>query len=122
VKQFLILFLISASASFCQAQIKVDSNYTILANGIKGQSEIISKILGDLSSITIRENASGKVCTPTSAQYTIIIQSESFHAQNARDAEKYLNRAKPKDRIIIDGIVLPQNCFAPPKQIVITII
>lgn len=110
-----------ASVSFCQAQIKVDSNYTILARGVTGKTAVLSEILGDLGSLTIRENISGKVCAPISAQYTVIIQSESFHAQNARDAENYINRAKPKDRIIIDRIVLPKDCFVPPRQIVITI-
>ncbi|MFI5206048.1 MAG: hypothetical protein ACHQVK_03835 [Candidatus Paceibacterales bacterium] len=121
MKQLTALLLAFGFVSFCQAQIKVDSNYTIMARGINGKADVSPYILGDLNSLMIKEKPTGKICTPVSMQYSFIIQSESFHAQNAKEAQKFLGRLKPKDRVIIDKIILPQNCFQPPKQIEITV-
>lgn len=119
-KYFAPLFLLLSFALSTAAQIKVDSNYTILARGIEG-TNILGFIYADFNCIVIKENATGKTCTPVSAQYTFLIGSETFHAGNAKDAQRYMNRSKPKDKIFIDHIVLASGCFTPPKQIVITV-
>lgn len=113
---FLFSFAFTASA-----QIKVDSNYTILAKGVEGTTNILGFIYADFNRIIIKENSTGKTCTPIAMQFTFLIGSETFHAGNAKDAQQYMNRSKPKDKIFIDHIVLPTGCFTPPKQIVITV-
>ena len=115
----LVLLLVSASIS--HAQIKVDSNYTILAKGIDEKLSPLPFIYGNLACITIKEKSSGKICSPASMEFTLIFQNETFHASNTTEAKKYLSRMKPKDVIIIDKIKMPADCFTPPKQIAITI-
>ena len=114
-----LLFLLNFASSIC-AQIKVDSNYTILARDIKGKN-IVSAIEWDLNRLMIKENMSESICSPVSMQITLLIKSETFHAANATEAQKYMLRSKPGDKIFIDKIVLPSGCFTPPKQIVITV-
>ena len=115
----LVLLLVSASIS--HAQIKVDSNYTILAKGIDEKLSPLPFIYGNLACITIKEKSSGKICSPSSMEFTFLINNETFHAKNTAEAQPYINRMRPKDLIFIDKIKMPADCFAPPKQIIIPI-
>jgi hypothetical protein len=116
-----ILFFFFWFGHVAQAQIKVDTNYTILARGVTGNSNVAAFIFGNFNSLMIQENSSGKICSPASAQYTFVIGSETFHTANAKEAQTYVTRSKPKDKVFIDNIVMPSGCFIPPNQIQITI-
>ncbi len=121
MKLTVILCFFLLFANIVAAQIKVDSNYTVFAMGIDDKLEIFHYILRDLNRLHLKENSSGKICKPLSMHFTFIIQSEIFYTNNISKAQTFLPRMKPLDTIIIDNIVLPSNCFRPPKQIVMAI-
>jgi hypothetical protein len=102
------------------AQIKVDTGYTILAKGVD-ENKNPQPFIYLNNNMVIKENATGRTCSPVSMQFTLRINGETFRAANVKEAQKYLDRMKPKDIIYIENIKLPQDCFAPPKQIVITV-
>lgn len=121
MKLLTALLLLVSFAFTTSAQIKVDSNYTILAKGVEANTNIVPFIEWDFNRIIIKENATGKICSPASMQFTLAIKSEMFQFNNAKDAVRCMARSKPGDKIFIDKIVLPSGCFTPPKQIVITV-
>ena len=108
-------------ANIANAQIKVDSNYTILVKGIDEKLNPLGFLYGNLAALMIKENATGKVCSPASMEFTLRINNETFHVTTSIEADKYLPRMKPKDVIFVEKIKMPASCFTPPKQIVITI-
>ena len=77
----LVLLLVSVSIS--HAQIKVDSNYTILAKGIDEKLSPLPFLYANLACLTIKEKLSGRMCSPIAMQYTFMIQNETFHAKNS---------------------------------------
>ncbi|MES2619981.1 MAG: hypothetical protein V4615_03945 [Bacteroidota bacterium] len=113
----LLLFIVSAAT----AQIKIDSGYTVLSAGVEDSNMTVAFLLGDLNTLMVKENASGNTCIPVSMQWTFIISSEIFQTTNLVVAKSHLPRLKPKDLIFIEKMVFNPNCFAPPKQIEITI-
>ncbi|HLP52497.1 MAG TPA: hypothetical protein VK154_16530 [Chitinophagales bacterium] len=92
-----------------------------MARGITGVADVSPYLYSDLNKIMVRENSSGKICSPARMQFTFIINSEAFHFTDVTEANKYVLRTKPKDKIIIENIVMPKGCFDPPKQIVLII-
>lgn len=121
MKFTMLLFFLFVFFSAATAQIKIDSGYTVMSAGVEDSNMSVAFLLGDLSTLMVKENTSGKSCIPVSMQWTFIINSEIFQTTNIVEAKKQLPRLKPKDLIFIEKIVLPEGCFPPPKQIEITI-
>jgi hypothetical protein len=107
--------------SHCNAQIKIDTNYILIAKGVEYKSGAFIGWTGNLDSLMIKEISSGKTCMLASAEWTFIIKSEIFHDHKPFDVKTHLGILQPKDKIFIEKIVLPADCFRPPKQIAITV-
>jgi len=116
-----ILFLASVFYHTGSAQLKVDSGYTVFAKGLENKSPE-PFLRADPLNMVIKENSTGKTCSPISIQCNFVLQNEFFRTSNMGEVQKYLMRLKPKDKMIIEKIVLPAGCFPPPKQITIDII
>lgn len=121
MKFSMLLFFFLAVFSAASAQIKIDSGYTVMSAGVEDSNMSVAFLLGDLSTLMVKENASGKSCIPVSMQWTFIINSDIFQTTSLLEAKNFLPRLKPKDLIFIEKMVLPEGCFPPPKQIEITI-
>jgi hypothetical protein len=121
MKFFLPLFYFIAIASTTAAQIKIDTGYTVVLRGMEDKEASYAYFLPDPARLMIKENASGKTCTPLSMHWTFIIKSEIFQTTSIAEAKKHMLRLTPKDLIFLEKIVMPSGCFPPPKQIEIKI-
>ncbi|HWB64680.1 MAG TPA: hypothetical protein VG603_14290 [Chitinophagales bacterium] len=113
---FFLGFVLNATA-----QIKVDSNYTVLYPTAAGPKAVPASYITDFNDFVIKENSTGIICKPASMQVTLLIGSEAYHPKSIKEVGPILDRAKPKDKIFLDHIKMPDGCFAPPKSIVINI-
>jgi len=108
--------------NIARAQVKVDKGYTILTNDSTQKTDLAHFLLADPFNMKIKEDASGKACSPSSIQCSFFMKNnEVFRTSNLGEIQKYLMSLQPKDKVIIDKIVLPAGCFPPPKQIVVEV-
>lgn len=113
------LFLMAVVST--SAQVQVDSNYTVLAQNIVGVGDVIPFLLPDFNRLVIQDKRSGKMCRPEHMEFTFVINSEALPAPTIDVANYLAARVKPRDKIFIDKIIMPKDCFEPPKQIVLVI-
>lgn len=112
---FLFLFLVNET----KAQLKIDSNYTLLLGDAEYKNGSFVMYY-NLDSLWIKEVASGKICRLIAAEWVASMQGSVYRKKSFAEVERDLPM-KPKDKLFIDRIVLERGCFLPPKQIVIGI-
>lgn len=121
MKLLSVLLLLLGPVAFVSAQVQVDSNYTVLAQNVVGVGDVIPFLLPDFNRLVIQDNRSGKMCRPEHMDFTFVINSEALPAPTMDVANYLAARVKPRDKIFIDKIIMPKDCFDPPKQIVLVI-
>ena len=120
MKYLTLIFSLLLFSHFSQAQIEVDSAYTVMVGTHQGDSAL-PFLLASPDRIVVKENATGKTCPLASPSYKVFIDAIIFKATNTEELKELLKRSKPKDIIYIENIHLGSTCFKAPKQIIVRI-
>src|SRR5688572_13777354 len=89
------------------AQIRINPSFSLITKQKEFQDR--SYFLPDFSntdSIFIKEKGTGRVCQMAWCRWRFIIESEVFIVKDMEQVPNYLIRLKPKDKIIMEKIVL----------------
>ena len=111
---------------FCflvSAQVKIDPAYSIVTKNREFQnSSYFCPDFSNKDSIFIKEKSTGKICQLTWCRWKFILESQEVIIKDMEQVANFLLLLKPKDKIIMEKIVLLPDCFAPPEQIIIGVI
>lgn len=121
MKTFCLFLFLTGMVAKTIAQVTVDNGYTILSKDSLQKMDITQFLLADPYNMVIKENASGKTCSPTSIECSFIMKNEVYKTRHLGEIQQYLKRLQPKDKVIIEKILLPSGCFAPPRKITIEV-
>jgi hypothetical protein len=123
MKKLCLLLLMAIAFSAAKSQIKVDAGYTILYKDIdeKKYPDPSAFLYANPFGMVVRENATGRTCSPASIECTFTISGQVFRTRDLGEMKKYIERTKPGDKITIEKIVFPEGCFTPPKQVVVPV-
>lgn len=102
------------------SQVRINPAYCIVTNGKEFRNG--SYYMPDLSktdSIFIKETSTDRICQLTWCRWKFVTESETFIIKDMEQVPNYILLLKPKDKIVMEKIVLLPDCFAPPEEIVI---